>query len=69
MDLVNRLSPIAVEKKIDILNILHGVSIKDAELALEAALYSVATCLDEQKKTTICYDNKIVNDYFARGRL
>ena len=66
MDIVDKLSNIAVEKKEEILNILQGVLIKDAELALRAALYAVNTCLDEQKKATIFYDNRIVNDWLSR---
>lgn len=66
MDIVDKLSNTAVEKKEEILNILQGVLIKDAELALSTALYAVKTCLDEQKKATVFYDNQIFNDWLSR---
>ena len=63
MDIVDRLSPIAVEKEKEILNVLQGVPIKDAQLSLKAAMYSVNTCLEEQTKKTVFYDNQIVKDW------
>ena len=65
MDLVNKLSDTALKKRQEILNILQGMPIKDAEAAINSALYYVETCLDEQKKTTVFYDNQIVNNWFG----
>lgn len=63
MEISGRISNVAMCKKKEILDILQGVSVKDALDSLNTALSRVNLFVSEQNKKTL-FDKQIIKNYF-----